>query len=157
MSYEVTKKRIDETPFLFMQRQVKQDSEAIAEALGAMFGAVFQYATSQGIPFAGPPTARYPCFGPGLMTIDAGLPIANTADGKGDIMVGVLGGGDVATTIHKGPYDKLNEGHEAIQKWLAENDEESDGAPWEVYVTDPGEVPDPADWLTEINWPLKCA
>ena len=38
--------------------------DAIAEALGTMFGAVFQYATEQGIPFAGRPTARYADFGP---------------------------------------------------------------------------------------------
>jgi hypothetical protein len=28
------------------------------------------------------------------------------------------------------------------------------GGPWKVYVIDPGEVPDPAQWVTEINWPL---
>ena len=155
MSYQVTKKQITETPFLFMQRQV--EPEAIAEALGTMFPPVFQYATTQGIPFAGPPTARYPSFGPGLITIEAGMPIAGPDAGEGDIKVGSLAGGDVATTIHKGPYDNLNQGHEAIQKWLTENNEEADGAPWEVYLTDPGEVPDPADWLTEINSPLKGA
>ena len=153
MSYKVTKKRLTETPFLFMRREVK--AEAIAEALGAMFGPVFQYATAQGIPFAGPPTARYPSFGPGLITIEAGMPIAGPGEGEGEIRLGSLAGGDVATTLHKGPYDDLNQGHEAIQRWLTENGEEADGAPWEVYVTDPGEVPDPADWQTEINWPLK--
>lgn len=153
LSYEVKKRRDTETPFLFMRRQVKP--EAIAEALGAMFGPVFQYATAQGIPFAGRPTARYISFGPGLITIEAGMPVAGPADGEGEIEVGSLPGGDVATTIHKGPYDKLNQGHEAIQEWIAKNNEEADGAPWEVYITDPGEVPDPAEWQTEICWPLK--
>lgn len=154
MSYEVKKERITETPFLFTHRQVKP--EAIAEALGAMFGSVFQHATAQGIPFAGPPTARYPSFGPGLVTIEAGMPIAVPADGEGDIKAGSLPGGDVARTIHQGPYDDLNLGHEAVQKWLTENNEEAGGSPWEVYLTDPGEVPDPAEWLTEINWPLAA-
>ncbi len=153
MSYEVKKEKSTETPFLFIHRQVKP--EAISEALGAMFGSVFHYATAQGIPFAGPPTARYPSFGPGLITIEAGMPIAVPTDGEGDIKVGSLPGGNVARTIHKGPYDNLNEGHEAIQKWLIDNNEEAGDAPWESYVTDPGEVPDPAEWLTEINWPLK--
>jgi hypothetical protein len=26
--------------------------------------------------------------------------------------------------------------------------------PWEVYLTDPQRAPDPADWLTEVIWPL---
>ena len=153
MSYEINKRQIVETPFLFIRRQAK--SEEIAEALGAMFGSVFQFATAQAIPFAGAPTARYPCFGPGLITIEAGMPVAGADAGEGEIEVGSLLGGDVATTIHPGAYDKLGDAHEAIQRWLVENGEEANGAPWEVYLTDPGEVPDPADWRTEVNWPLK--
>ncbi len=153
VSYEITKKKNTETPFLFMCRQVKPD--AIGEALAAMFGPVFQYATTQAIPFAGRPTARYLSFGPGLVTIEAGMPIAGPAEGEGEIKLGSLPGGYVARTIHKGPYDKLNEGHEAIQKWLTENNEQASGPPWESYITDPGEEPDPAEWLTEISWPLK--
>lgn len=152
MSYEITKKTIAETPFLYMRSQVKP--EEIATALANMFGPVFQYATTQGIPFAGPPTARYVSFGPGLVTIEAGMPVAGLAEGSGDIMAGSLVGGTVVSTIHKGPYDTLNLGHEAIQQWMIEYNEEASGAPWESYVTDPGEVPDPAEWLTEIIQPL---
>lgn len=153
MSYEVQKKQIDEVPFLFMRRKVKQ--EEIAEALGAMFGPVFQYATARGIPFAGRPTARYVSFGPGLITIEAGMPIGGKAEGDGEIELGSLVGGAIATTVHKGPYDRLNEAHEAIEHWLADNGEKANGPPWEVYVTDPGEQPDPSEWLTEVNWPLE--
>jgi hypothetical protein len=28
------------------------------------------------------------------------------------------------------------------------------GAPWETYLTDPADLPDPADWRTEVCWPL---
>lgn len=153
MSYQITKKSITETPFLYMRSQVKP--EEISTALANMFVPVFEFATAQGIPFAGPPTARYVSFGPGLVTIEAGMPIAGQAEGSGEIMVGSLAGGDVASTVHKGPYDTLNLGHEAIQRWMLENNEEADGAPWEAYITDPGEVPDPAEWLTEIIHPLK--
>ena len=31
------------------------------------------------------------------------------------------------------------------------------GPPWEVYVTDPGEVPDPAAWRTEVVHPIREA
>ncbi len=153
MSYEVTKKLIIETPFLSMKRQVKP--EEIAEALGSMFVPVFHYATAKGIPFAGPPTARYLSFGPGLITLEAGMPIAERADVQGDIGLTSLPGGAVATTIHKGSYDNLNLAHEAVQTWIIENNEEVNGAPWEVYITDPGEVPNPDEWLTEIVHPLK--
>ena len=153
MSYEIAKKQIAEIPFLYMRSQVKP--EEIADALASMLVPVFQYATAQGIPFAGFPTARYVSFGPGLITIEAGMPVGGPAEGTEEIMVGSLVGGDVVSTIHKGPYDTLNQGHEAIQQWMLENNEVAAGAPWEVYITDPGEVPDPADWQTELIHPLK--
>ncbi len=153
MSYEISKKTVTETPFLYMRRQVK--AEEVSTALAEMLVPVFQYATAQGVPFAGPPTTRYVSFGPGLITIEAGMPVAGPAEGTDEIMVGSLVGGEVASTIHKGPYDSLDQGYEAIQRWMMENNEESGGAPWEVYITDPGEVPDPAEWLTEIIHPLK--
>jgi len=40
---------------------------------------------------------------------------------------------------------------------MAANGVRAGGAPWESYVTDPGEHPDPADWRTEVYWPLSSA
>mgnify|MGYP001794191433 CR=1 FL=1 len=153
MSYEITKKQIDETPFLHMRMQCKADE--VSDALAKMLVPVFHFATANGIPFAGPPTARYVSFGPGLVTLEAGMPVIGAPEVEGEIMLGSLAGGAVASTIHKGPYDSLDLGHEAVQTWMMENGAESAGAPWEVYITDPGEVPDPAEWLTEIVHPLK--
>ena len=153
MSYEITKKTIEETPFLFVERKVKLSE--ISEGMGAMFGAVYQYATSNGIAFAGCPLARYPDFCPDLITIQAGMPIVGECEGEGEIQVGALPGGPVASTIHQGPYDNLPQAHAAMKQWLEENSEEAGCAPWEVYLTDPSAVPNPADWKTEVVWPLK--
>lgn len=153
MSYEIEKKNIDEIPFLYMKKQVPQ--EEVSEALATMLPPVFQYAMANGIPFAGPPTTRYVSFGPGLVTLEAGMPVAGEPQGKDEILLGALAGGNVVSTVHKGPYDTLNEAHAALQTWMMENGEESAGPPWEVYITDPGEVPDPAEWLTEVIHPLK--
>jgi AraC family transcriptional regulator len=29
------------------------------------------------------------------------------------------------------------------------------GDPWEVYVTDPGDEPDPSKWQTELVYPIE--
>ena len=42
----------------------------------------------------------------------------------------------------------------AIERWIDENNLRPNGPPWEWYVTDPGEHPNPADWRTEVYWPL---
>lgn len=151
MNYDIQKKTLEETPFLYQRRQCEQ--EEIANALAEMLPAVFGYAMSNGIQFAGPPTTRYPCFGPGLITIEAGLPIVGDAEVTEEILLGSLCGGEVVSTVHKGPYDKLGEAHQAVQEWMKENGV-TGGAPWEVYLTDPGEVPNPEDWLTEIIHPI---
>jgi AraC family transcriptional regulator len=54
-----------------------------------------------------------------------------------------------------GPYETLHETHAAVERWIEANGGKVAGAPWEVYLTDPGEVPDPAEWQTEIVWPVE--
>ena len=52
-------------------------------------------------------------------------------------------------------YDTLSEAYAALETWISANGLKPVGDAWEVYLTDPGEVPDQADWQTEINWPVS--
>ena len=153
VSYEINKKQTTETPFLYLQREVTR--ETMSDALGEMFGAVFQHAATHGVALAGPPVARYASMGPNSFTIDAGMPIAAACETADDFHVGTLCGTTVASTIHKGPYTRLHEAHSAIEHWLEDTGEQLVGAPWEVYDNDPGEVSDPSEWITEVIWPLE--
>ena len=47
-----------------------------------------------------------------------------------------------AVAVHRGPYNRMNEAHDAIRKWMAENCRESAGHSWEIYGDS---APDPAD------------
>ena len=42
-----------------------------------------------------------------------------------------------------------------IVSYIKDNNLEMNGAPYEVYVTDPQDVPDPSKWITELYWPIK--
>lgn len=64
-----------------------------------------------------------------------------------------LPGGAAAVAIHTGPYETLGETHAAIERWLDER-KLAAGAPWETYITDPATTPNPAEWQTEIVYPL---
>lgn len=152
MSYDFTKKRVTETPFLFMKRRVK--AAEIGAALGEILPAVYGYATQKGIAFAGPPVCRYHDMSAEGVLMEAGMPVQAAREVEGGLQMGSLPGGEVVSTIHRGPYDTLREAHVAIEAWLKENQLQPSGGPWEVYLTDPGQVPDPADWETEVVWPI---
>jgi AraC family transcriptional regulator len=49
----------------------------------------------------------------------------------------------------------LQQAYGAVEQWIAANGYEPAGAPWEVYLNDPGDHPDPKDWKTEIFWPVR--
>ena len=89
--------------------------------------------------------------------IEGGLPVASPLPSEGRIVSGTLPAGDVATTIHLGPYDRLPEAHDALHTWLSEHRKNSAGPQWEVYWTDPGLEPDPSKWKTELMWPIASA
>lgn len=157
MAYSISKKEIPEQPVLVVRRRIKPSE--LAATLGAALGQVFQYAQQNGIALAGQPFTRYIEWGPGIWTIEAGLPVTAPAktSPEGDVRGDVLPGGPVATTTHAGPYDKLSELHAAVQQWIEAHALESAGAPWEIYVTDPSDHPDPRDWRTDVFWPVRAS
>jgi AraC family transcriptional regulator len=123
--------------------------------IGEALPLVFACAQQNGIAPAGPPFARYPEMGPGLMTLDIGIPVAGQPKiSPGDIQAGTLPGGPAAFTTHLGPYDKLPEAVAAIGQWIREQGLTPSGGLWESYITDPAQYPDPKDWKTEVFWPV---
>jgi AraC family transcriptional regulator len=154
MAYAITKKTISPQPVLLVRRRVKPSE--VATTLAEVLGHVFQHAQRNGMALAGQPLMRYLEWGPGLWTIEAGMPVTvhTSAASEGDVRADTLPGGLVATTTHTGSYDKLTEAHAAVQQWIEAQGVSAAGAPWECYVTDPADYPDPKDWKTEIFWPL---
>ena len=57
--------------------------------------------------------------------------------------------------LHAGPYEQLPETFAALERWIETNGYKKQGAPWESYITDPADFPDPADWRTEVYWALE--
>jgi len=154
MAYSVTTKEMAAQLVLLVRRRVKRSE--IAKMIGESLPLVFMHAQKTGAALTGLPFARYLDWGPGMTTIEAGMRIASTnaAAGEGEVLADTLPGGLVASTIHEGLYDKLPEAHAAVQQWIEEQGFKPSGAPWESYLNDPSEHPDPKDWKTEVVWPV---
>jgi effector-binding domain-containing protein len=154
--YEVLFRHIVEQPTLVMTAKV-----AVAEIpgfLGKTYGAVAEHIGKSGLAFAGPHFGRYRPLDDEFseFEIEAGFPIGNTAEGSGDVVASTLPGGDVAVLTHIGPYDQMGPAYEAIENWITEHNGQPEGAPWEVYYSEPTEQPDPSTWRTEIFQPYRA-
>ena len=147
MAYSISKRKLTPQAVVVLRREIQPSG--IAQALAEMFPLAFRDAGQRGLAPAGAPFARYLEMGPDRWTIEAGIPVVGQVSG-----LPTLPGGVAAVTTHAGPYDKLPEAHAAIQRWIAAEGLAVAGAPWESYVTDPGNYPDPKDWKTEVFFPL---
>lgn len=155
LTYTIERTELTPTPVLFIRSRV--DRTAVAEILGQSLPAVYGHVMASGLAMAGPPYVRYVDNSPAFFTLEAGIPLVDPPPpppADGDIEAGELPGGPAATTIHVGPYDTISAAHEALDRWMAAEGETAGGSPWEVYLTDPAEVPDPAEWQTQVVWPL---
>lgn len=123
-------------------------------SIGNSLGGVYGHCQKVGLPLDGRPFTRYLATGPGLWVIECGKPLAAPAAGDGAIEAATLPGGSVLVAMHGGLYDQLTETYVAMERWMEANGVRPGGAPWESYITDPADHPDPADWRTEVYWPL---
>ena len=149
----IERRELTAQPFLFVRAKVARSE--ISKAIGDGLAKAFPYAMQTGVPIAGRPTARYFTSGPGLIEMQIGVPTAVAAPGNGDVQAGGLPGGPIAVAVHAGSYDHLADTYAAMERWMDANGYRPGGAPWESYVTDPGEFPDVNDWRTEVYWPLE--
>ena len=69
----------------------------------------------------------------GEFTIEVGAQVVAPFIASGQVECSNTPGGIVATTIHIGPYARLNEAHHAIRDWCRQNNRPITGTNWEVY------------------------
>ena len=88
----------------------------------------------------------------GLMVCEFGVEVTRRFEVAGEVYATETPAGEAAIAVHRGPYNRMNETHDAIGRWIAANQRECAGYSWEVYG-DP--TPDPADTEIMIVYLLK--
>ncbi len=160
MSYQIETRDLPEQKLLSVTRRVPQSE--IAKTIGETLPLIFVYAQKNGIAIAGLPLTRYPDMNPGLVTLEPAMRIVDASSASGskeaeaEVQLTSLPAGPAVMTLHAGPYDTLHQAYAALQKWMEAEGRVAAGPPWEEYLTDPGEHPNPEDWRTEVYWPLKA-
>ena len=67
------------------------------------------------------------------MIVDFGVQVASPFEHQGNVLCVETPAGEVASTVHVGPYDRLAEAHGAIHAWCADNGRKIADASWEMY------------------------
>ena len=160
MEYKVTRQELAAQPVLVVRRRVRRGE--IAATIGAALPKVFLHAQQRGLAIAGYPITRYLETSVGLITLETGMRVTahsgdwTVADGQGEVLAETLPAGSAAATIHFGPYDQLQDAYAAVEEWIAANGFRQNGAPWEAYLNDPADHPNPQDWKTDVYWPFQA-
>ncbi len=153
MTSEFTTRQIDAQPIVSIRTKTTMDK--IGKVMGPLFGEVYGYIQQSGQAPAGMPFAIYHAMDGGSLDLECGMPVAAPVAGTDRIRAGELPGGTAATVTHTGPYDDLRQSWAALTEWMKSQGLEPAGAPWEVYVTDPGAEPDSSKWRTDIFFPVR--
>ena len=148
----IDRRDVPAQPILFVR--LRAGRHELASAIAEGLGKAFPYSQRAGLAIAGRPFTRYLSTGPGLFHIEVGVPVAAAATGEADGVAGSLPGGAVAVAVHAGSYDQLHMTYTALERWIEDNGLRIGGAPWESYITDPADYPNPEDWRTEVCWPV---
>jgi effector-binding domain-containing protein len=83
---------------------------------------------------------------------DFGVEVTRTFEAAGEVYGTETPQGEAVVAVHRGPYNRMSEAHNAVGRWIAANGRESAGLSWEIYG-DP--TPDPADTETTVVYLLK--
>jgi DNA-binding transcriptional MerR regulator len=131
-----------------------------AEWLGDAYGRLYDLLERVGVAPAGPSGALYGAeiAEDGIEPVEAFVPIAEPfplPSRERTIALGEVPGAAVAVLVHAGDYDSIGDTYRTLGAWVARHAHHAGEQVREWYVVGPGDAGDPADYRTEISWPIR--
>jgi effector-binding domain-containing protein len=130
----------------------------ISAAMAATYGLVLGFVSTNGLQVAGPPLAITNYWDDRGFGFDAGIPVSGTptrgAGPNSPVRMGETYGGRVVRAVHIGSYNDLENTSAKIEAYIVAHSLERNGRPWDVFVSDPGNVPE-NELVTEMYYPVK--
>ncbi len=152
--YQVVMKKIEPQIFASI-REVIPDYGHVSE----LYGALIPYVFSHGGKPAGPTV--YICHDPEFKEkdadVEAGIPITQAIPESDRVKVYELPGIEAACTVYKGPYEGITEAYSFLMTWIESNGYQITGSDRELYITSPADIQNPAEYVTEIQFPVTKA
>jgi effector-binding domain-containing protein len=128
--------------------------EKLPEIIPAAIDEIHDYLKALGVAFAGAPYILCPyADDAGIVDLEVGWPVAEKLAGRGRFVCAILPAATMLVYLHRGDYRELDGSYRALQGLLEQEELTVTGAPREIYLTSPDEVP-VEEWLTEIQFPI---
>jgi len=156
--YNVEISVVDSKPFYYLgiKTSMPANPEEIGPKMGEIFGKLMSYVAQANIQPIGMPLTVYYNLNSENIEMECGIPVGENTPVSGDeINLKKTGGVKVVKAIHMGDYHNLMNTYKEVAKYMEDNHLTEVGNPWEVYVTDPGQLPDTTQWITEVYYPVE--
>jgi effector-binding domain-containing protein len=86
---------------------------------------------------------------------EVGFPVDKPIAPSGRVKMSTLPATRVVRTTYRGGYEGLGDAWVKFCAWIEAEGLDAHESLWESYLSGPEYGPDPADWRTELNRPLK--
>ena len=144
----------------YLYKTTNASNANISEIMGQQYGSIGMFMGQNNIAFNGMPFTIYHDMNMenGSVIMSNGIPVKERIiiTDDSNVLCDYLPKMKVLKATLKGNYSNLSEAWKTTMTYIAENSiEQSEQKPFEIYTNDPGQFPNPADWITEIYIPIK--
>ncbi|WP_396600413.1 GyrI-like domain-containing protein [Algibacter sp. R77976] len=144
----------------YMYKTTSATSTNISQIMGKQYGEIMSYMAQNNIVANGMPFTIYNEMNNenGSVIMSNAIPVRDrvNVDRASEVLCGYIPKTKVIKTTLKGNYTNLPEAWKSTMEYVTKNNlEQSNLKPFEIYTNDPGDFPNPADWITEIYIPIK--
>ena len=155
---EIERMTVEAAEIAYLPATSRPEPTAMSEAMGDAYFQVLNFIDANDLQVAGAPMSIMRTFSGAELMFDAAIPVrgvtASTPRDGATVKIGLTQAGPVIRVKHIGSYRTLTETHRKISAYLAAHGIERNGATWESYVSDPGDVPED-ELLTYVYYPIK--
>lgn len=132
----------------------------ISNIMAKQYGEIVAFMMQNSVAQNGMPFTIYNEMSPenGNIIMSNAIPVVNKINvpAESEVLCGFMPKIKALKTTLKGNYTNLPKAWSAAMEHLTKNGlEQSSMKPFEIYTNDPGDFPNPADWMTEIYIPIK--
>jgi effector-binding domain-containing protein len=155
-TYVLTEENIPSISYVGLtQTMSPKDQAAVSRQAGKMFTELDMVLKKAKVTITGYPFCLYPKYTEESMDMVCAFPVAAEAKLPSKYSVMQTEGGLAVKGIQKGSYDKLQALYNEMNAYVKYKNLTENGAPLEIYITDPMVEKDTAKWITEVYYPVK--